>query len=217
MKEMLLAAWKWVVIAAVLGAVGFFILFGLGKKRGTRAYRLRVALWTLALGLMGGGALLTTAACDKGEKEKEEDAQKVPDFQGTCYAAPMDYFAQPDEKDARAVPDSQDEELLIECYAPIMDVRGNDAAETPEITVTCYKPAPDIVTKDGNVQPDQIIMCYEPVLDAKPQPDIMITCYDSIPPDVKPQLVDVQEQPDAADKADMPMPTCYAPPFEPGE
>jgi len=45
------------------GILSLMMLAGLGRRRGTRPYRLRLALWALVLGL--SGTTLATAGCSQ--------------------------------------------------------------------------------------------------------------------------------------------------------
>ncbi len=191
MKAMTLAAWKWIVIAVLVAAVGGLLLFGLGRKRGTRTYRWRMAMWTLALSLMGGIGLISLGATMSGcelpgtsqcyaavppgdllqEQTVQPDAQAdllpPPDMQVTCYAPrPPDWT----EQDVRA--DQKEEDIPVMCYEPIMDV----------------KPDGNTVEPDGTtIQPDLGPTCYLVALDMVDEgtatPDVQVTCYAPLPPD----------------------------------
>ncbi len=67
------------------GILSLMMLVGLGRRRGTRPYRFRLALWALVLGL--GGAAGTTAGCSQiGCVE--------------CYAPPLEDVEIEQEEDA---------------------------------------------------------------------------------------------------------------------
>lgn len=196
MKENVLTAGKWIIAGALLLAVGFFVVTRLGHKRGTRAYRARIALWSLLLGLIGGGGALMVSGC---EVEKSscyvampEDAvdvqaedKKSPDYgQPTCYAPRIDpdYIGpQPDAKPDVATP----EEIMISCYEAL---------------------PPDLSVQEVDVVPQE---------DIKPDPgfplqDTTILCY-------APRFEEVVEEDSGKDtgEPDYGQPMCYAPPFEP--
>jgi len=66
---------RWVPIVLFLLLVGVLVVTGLGRKRGARLYRLRMRLWTAALGLLaGGGLILGSAGCSRGQKGADADS-----------------------------------------------------------------------------------------------------------------------------------------------
>jgi hypothetical protein len=187
MKTLALASWKWILVGGALLCVGLMMAAGLGRRRGTRAYRWRVSLWAFALVLLGGSALAVTG-CDSAGKDKAEVA--TPD------ATTADKTAEPD--------------YGVMCYAPrLPDGFSEEGRSGPDVQVLCYvmdvEPAPDV-------------LCYAPLppdiqedlpatKDAGDEPDVMIMCYDPMIEDVVPVPEEIHED------QDLPMPTCYAPPF----
>ena len=191
MKENLVSMGRWVVAGILLLAIGVLMITGMGRKRGTRSYRWRVALWAMLLGFTGA-APLVMMGCDDEKKDKSEDVQP------TCYAVEFDGWEDPDD----ATTDPPDQQVL--CYAPRPEelvTCYKDAAiqPWPDIQPTCYKPLPpDVVVmcyEDASALPDLqpppediIVMCYEAALDVTPQQDVPpIMCYAEAPSDVKPQ------------------------------
>jgi hypothetical protein len=214
MKTMAVAAWKYVLVGGLLVAIGILLATGAGRRRGTRAYRWRLAMWTLVLSLIGGAGFVVTG-CDKPE-DKKADAGRV-----ECYAAmPDDLTVQPDERVMcyERMPDLVDPpDQMILCYAPLPP----DNLDQPDEMVMCYEPILDVTTTpdygqptcyaplppDNIDQPDEMIMCYDPaILDVVSPEDVpQPTCY-------KPMAPDTWEEPDQHEKEDVPMPTCYMPP-----
>jgi len=215
MKEIAVSAWKWILVSVLLLSIGVLLAVGLGRKRGSTSYRWRMALWTAALTLLGGGMMITAAGCDK---EKEEP---------TCYKPAMEDVLDIQGEDGRIfcyAPEQPD--ALIECYAPLPpDIHD---AKQPDVQVMCYEAPEDYFTnpQDTVQQPDEMIMCYEPVFDAyTPPEDVQVTCYAPLPPDMT-EHQDVVAEEDVPimcydpalpedvkeEKEDVPMPTCYAPP-----
>jgi len=195
MKENVITAGKWIVAGALLLAVAFFVVTRVGHKRGTRAYRVRIALWTMLLGLIGGGGALMVSSCeppsscykpvmqDTGDVKAAD--KKSPDYgQPTCYAPRIDpdYIApQPDVKPDVATP----EEIMISCYEalpPDLSVQEVDVVQQMDI-----KPDPGFPLEDAT------ILCYAP------------------------RYEEVVEEDSAKDtnEPDYGQPMCYAPPFEP--
>lgn len=73
-----------------LGLVGALALLRIGNKRGTRAYRVRIALWSMAVMLTAGTAVLAgTAAADA-----ETVSPISPDANYTVDEGPVDYADQ---------------------------------------------------------------------------------------------------------------------------
>lgn len=58
MKSTLIVGGKWIVIAGLGLLLGLLLLAGLGRRRGTRLYRLRMGVWSLILGLTAAGGFL---------------------------------------------------------------------------------------------------------------------------------------------------------------
>ncbi len=94
MKQVLGGGAKWLVVGALVVLVGLLLLLRVGRTRGTRAYRWRMALWRTALGLAGGtflflGALglssckeegvAGTASTDAVPSARKASAQPKPD------------------------------------------------------------------------------------------------------------------------------------------
>jgi len=233
MKEYALSMWKWILISGLLLAVGVLLLLGMGRKRGTRTYRWRMALWSLALTLLGGGVILSAGCAGEGREKTGSDT-----LQPTCYAMRIDAVVTPDGEDQ---PD-----FRVSCYAMRIDaVVTPDGENQPDFGVSCYvadiprrKPEEVRVMCYEDVQ----VMCYEPVFDAGSKPDvegkdeyhpptdITVTCYAPLLPDAfegedqvgqkedipvmcyDPAInLDIVEE-DAEEKPDVPQPTCYAPP-----
>ncbi len=204
MKTMAVAAWKWILVGALVAVIGVLLIAG-GKKRGTRLYRWRVSLWATVLTLLGGGMLMVGCPAEKddgtanGPKDVQDvqqlcysDMQPQPD-QVLCYAPDMNVPDEPQTTcyaDVQLPDNSQDQGPM--CYMPPLEVQDDPAP-------TCY--AIDIVTPPGEVQPT----CYA---DVGSQEDLVPTCYKPLPPDA---VSDVHD----GGFPDVPGPTCYAPPFDP--
>lgn len=146
MKDVALAAWKWIAIGLLVGIAGGMLVLGVGLRRGTRTYRWRVALWALALSLLGAGGI-TVAGCEnplKPEPMCYDPVQILPDTEG------------------QDLPDSGGQSLDVQ-----------DESTGSEDLMTCYKPGPDLSPPaDTSLEPDVVIMCYEDVPpDLLPQPE----------------------------------------------
>lgn len=124
MKEHVLSMGKWVVVGGLFVVVGFFVISGLGQRRGTRSYRLRLATWSMLVGLMGGGALLVSGCPESsGKKGSGVDATV------TCYKDIHD-------KDAQAI-DTQEQDIQDE------DVQEKDTNyPLQDAIIMCYDPLP---------------------------------------------------------------------------
>lgn len=214
MKENFVSWGRWIFAGLLLVGIGALMITGLGRKRGTRSYRLRMTMWAMLIGFTGG-APLAMLGCDT---EKDEVEERQP----TCYAVEFD-----------AVQDlNVPQEDAVMCYLPRLPDASSDGG--PDVLVTCYKDAvelpqvmcydpalPDIKAdppkkdimevcyghQNMDVQlppPDVQVMCYEDVsaIDVPP-----VMCYDPAMPDLLPQDEDIQK-----DEPDVPGPTCYAPP-----
>jgi hypothetical protein len=70
-----------------LGLVGALALLRIGNKRGTPVYRVRIALWSMAVMLTAGTAVLTGTATAKAESvEDVPEATMAVDEEATEYA-----------------------------------------------------------------------------------------------------------------------------------
>jgi hypothetical protein len=189
MRDMLLTAWKWVAVAALLAAIGLLMATGFGKRRNSAAYRARMAMWTLVLGLLGLGAV-GAAGCNPAGGDKDaaadvtsSDGSGQPEY--TCYAAPAE--------EMRTVQD-QKGEMSVECYAAlppdVVEVQGptcyadvQEWVETPDVTGN-----KDASGEDASVLLDMAPTCYLVALDMLPQDaagqDMQPMCYDPAMPDV---------------------------------
>ena len=178
MKDVALSMWKWIAVAILVGTVGGMLLLGIGRRRGTRAYRWRLALWTLALSLLGGTVMMTSG-CEETFKP-----------QVSCY----DTVYQPvDLMNEDGGPDLQSQELQATCYKQADTWREPDEASQREpdeasgrapdessgrIFDTCYlPPLPDAFVEQPDMQSPGDVNA----------PDVQIMRYEDIPPDVKPQ------------------------------
>ena len=110
MREWGIETWKWIAAGALMGLLTVMMVLGLGARRGTPLYRLRLSLWMLVLGL-GGAA--TAVGCDGQGITGQPDASP----EATCYAAPMD----PPPEPVPDGPDAPDEPDVIMCYDPAVD------------------------------------------------------------------------------------------------
>lgn len=94
-----MVGWKLGMAALVLLMVGVFTILRIGSNRGTRAYRTRMALWAMAVGLLGGGAVVSSAASASAE---------------TYAPLPAD------EADINASPDaSPEDDMMVSCYCTV--------------------------------------------------------------------------------------------------
>jgi hypothetical protein len=193
MKDIAIGMWNWIVVGVLLAAIGVLLVTGLGRKRGTRSYRWRMALWTLTLTLLGGSVMMSQSCSFEKEKDKNTIADTVEDTiedqSGGIDQAVLCYAPLP--------PDAM--EVQIMCYEDVQPPQDI----TPDDTVLCYGPTlPDV----EDVEEDEgFISCYAPLppdqYDDQSTSDIesedaMIMCYDPMP--------------DAQEEVEGPIPTCYA-------
>jgi len=82
LKESLLAMGKWGVVMALLLVIGLLMATGLGRRRGSRAYRVRVALWQAVLVIAGGTALFGLTVGQQGCRELSHESTGQ---HSTCY------------------------------------------------------------------------------------------------------------------------------------
>jgi hypothetical protein len=204
MKEYMMTSGKWFAIGGLVALVGLMMAVGLGRKRGTKAYRWRVAMWALALTLLGGSTVLTTSGCDglvmcydpvqtDLGSDKEDVTSELPPV--ACYAADIGPM------------DSEPTDMM--CYLP-------DLGQPDQPQPTCYAEMPPDVTPDPQsedvqkIQPDVIDEANE-TPDAIQMSDMM-TCYlvadIGLPEkDVSGEDKDLHDQ-DGKVKEDIP-PMCY--------
>ncbi len=118
MREMGIEAWKWIAAGALMGILTVMMVLGLGARRGTPLYRLRLSLWMLVMGL--GGA----AGCDSQGITGQPDGSGDPFPEATCYA-PVDPGSEPVAEpvaDVPDAPDEPDEPDVIMCYDSVIDM-----------------------------------------------------------------------------------------------
>ena len=225
MKENFISLGRWVVAGILLLAIGVLMITGMGRKRGTRSYRWRMAMWAMLLGFTGAAPLAMMGCDDEKKDDSEEEyregcytvgidavedvGQPRPEIQVTCY--------EPLPEEVRGtcylvdMPDvcyvaPPEQDVYEACYGHMEEYDIHPQPDIPkppeDIMVTCYVPALDVQPQD--VPP---VMCYDPAIDVQPQEDIPpVMCYDPAI-DVTPQEEDV-----TPDEPDIPGPTCYAPP-----
>jgi hypothetical protein len=88
MREYFLPACKGLLLLAVLALVAFLIVLRIGSRRGTRAYRWRMALWQVALLLASGALLLgplALAGCKKGDDPVKAGSPTRDRAEDSCY------------------------------------------------------------------------------------------------------------------------------------
>ncbi|MBM4356135.1 MAG: hypothetical protein FJ109_20475 [Deltaproteobacteria bacterium] len=149
MKTMALAAWKWILIGALVAVIGILLVVG-GRKRGTRLYRLRMSLWATVLALLGGGMLMMGCPAEKDDNTatsyKDTDIQDAQETRQLCY------------KDIQPAPD-----LL--CYLP-------DMSRPDEPRSTCYVDL-QVQETENEVPPT----CYVVDVVTPPGEEVTVTCY----------------------------------------
>jgi hypothetical protein len=131
MKEILLPWGRWIVAGALLLALGLLILTGLGRKRGTRLYRVRINLWSVILGLAAAGGVLVGSATLGGCR--------------TCYK-PMPN--EPDKTAAENGGTDAETTVTVETTEMKEDESGTDSGQggttedktqpTPVVAPSCY-------------------------------------------------------------------------------
>jgi hypothetical protein len=71
MKDLAIAYWKWLAVGILLALLAVLVGTGLGTKRGTRLYRLRVRLWSATVALAAaGGLVLSSSGCRDKDDER---------------------------------------------------------------------------------------------------------------------------------------------------
>ena len=177
MKDVAFSMWKWTAVGLLVGAVGGMLLFGIGRRRGTRTYRWRLALWTLALSLPGGTVMVTAGCAGVSEKkaEKKPDLQSQ-DLQVMCY----------EQVDVPSFYDTGSQDLPTLCYKSA-DIQPSPDIPSPDTAIMCYDPMPPDIIPDplpDVVEPDDLIMCYKQLPDAIAEPpevihldDDLLMCY----------------------------------------
>lgn len=181
MKIAALSFGRWILLGAILFAVGILTVFG-ARRRGSKTYGWRIALWALALSMMGGGAVMASP------QTKGPDAAAI-DNTGAAE------FGEADEilpKCAQPMPT---------CYKPQppkMCYRTLPPTEPPE-------DPPPVPPEDGDPDDDKNDGDKdEGVGDVPKPPVVMPSCYEAMPDPPPPPI-----QPTCY--APMPMPTCYEP------
>ncbi len=175
MKTAALSFGRWIFLGAILFTIGALTLFGSGRRRGCKPYAWRIALWAMALSLMGGGAVMAApqvkspdgAAVDSSGaasfSDGDEIAPKCYKSMPTCYKPmppPRCYSQLPPEEPPEPDNDDPDGDK---------DDGDNDKPKPPEIMPTCYGPMPE-------PPPPPPPTCYGPM------PETM--CYSQLPPDL---------------------------------
>lgn len=214
MKEYVVSWGKWILAGLLLAGVGALMMTGAGRKRGTRLYGWRIALWGLAITLMGSAPyfIAEAKAAEKvwqGDADLETEMDELGQPRPKCYKPapppkprPMCYKPKPPPKDP---PPDENEESAEEdppppiktCYAPMPTCY--------EPMPTCYEPIPDPPPPPPPDDPQPT--CYAPMPDPPPPPPPP-SCYSQVPPDPKPSCYAPIEDPPPPP----PPPKCYAPP-----
>ena len=178
MKTAALSFGRWIFLGAILFVIGALTVIGAGRNRGSKPYTWRIALWAMALSLMGGGAVMAApqvkspdgAAVDSSEaasfSDGDEIAPKCYKPMPTCYKPmpPPKCYAQLPPDDPPPPDDDKpdgDEDG---------DKDGTEGDKPEPIMPTCYEAMPE-------PPPPPPPTCYAPM----PEP----TCYSQLPPDLR--------------------------------
>jgi hypothetical protein len=190
MKTIAIGFGKWIVLGVIFAAIGLLMALPAGRRRGTRTYGWRIALWAFAITVMAGAPVLFSASneamaavsqadeYEDGEADKPQPKCYKPIMRKTCYVPVRTCYApMPEPPDPPPPPDDDDDD-------------GDDDGKDGKTV----EPGPGI--------PDPPVMCYKPM----PMP----TCYEPMPPDPdpdpEPKLVPESEpEPDSDD----PSISCY--------
>ncbi len=175
MKTAALSFGRWIFLGAILFAIGLLTLVGAGRRRGTKSYGWRIALWAFALSMMGGGVVLAAPQVKSPDGAAIDNTGAADFGQGDeiapkCYK-PMPVEDEPEPPPAlcyRALPDPEPpDDPPTDPPEDDGDDPGDDPPP-PDVTPTCYMPmiAPP---------PPPPPTCYAPM----PMP----TCYEPMPPD----------------------------------
>lgn len=188
MKTAALSFGRWFFLGAILFVIGALTVAGAGRRRGSKAYGWRIALWALALSMMGGGTVLAAP------QVKSPDAAAI-DNTGAAEIGlgdeivPKCYKPMPEEEEPKPPPTL--------CYRtmPNPDPNGDPPADPPvdgddsegdEDEGAGDKPKPPVVMPS----------CYEAMPEPSPPP-VQPTCYAPMPTCYKPMPPDPPEEPES--------------------
>jgi TonB family protein len=198
MKEILLSSGRWMVVGMLLALVGILVVTGIGRRRGTRAYRVRMALWQAVLVVVGGATLLGLTVGQQGCRDKETSPGTQGEFP-LCYAP----VAPPQEQvKGRAVTPQADIVITGDARpsrgaSHVPDVRSLAAAEAVPANVPEAKSPGD---------PE-----VEPVRGADPRggaPDVKLSKEADVTPDAA-KLPDPKEREDKFVEREEKFVMCY--------
>lgn len=157
------------VLAFLAVALGTVVTLGIGRRRGTASYRLRVALWVALVSLGGGTVLASTLAAG------DDPPATKPTVHYDCYAG-FEIEGVLTIPDVMAQSPAGDPDLTFQPSTAEPDVTSEPA---PEAGSTASQPAPtvpDAVSQPGPAAQD--VRAQPPNVSPKPElPYPVETCY----------------------------------------
>jgi hypothetical protein len=133
MKEMGLEFWKWAAAGALMALITCMMVLGIGAKRGTWLYRLRLSMWMIVMGLGGAAGCSETTLSgrpDGGDVGGTDPVVNDPS-PTECYVAPWDPGPEP-APDTNTDPDAEPDFSCVECYQAPWDPEP-DAPSDPDV------------------------------------------------------------------------------------
>jgi hypothetical protein len=144
--DLLGTAARWLAVLGVLAALGILVLLGIGQRRGTWSYRVRIGLWVALISLGGGTVLASTFAPSDDPPRKSEGQQPAAPEDGTALPRTGVYYS---------------------CYDPTIiegvlepDVTPQPSGSEPDVTSPPEEKKPDVVVQPQSPPRDPIEMCY---------------------------------------------------------
>jgi hypothetical protein len=175
MKTAALSFGRWIFLGAIIFVIGVLTVIGAGRRRGSKPYAWRIALWAMALSLMGGGAVMAApqvkspdgTAIDSSDAASFSDGDEMAP---KCYKPmPTCYKPMPPDPPPVDPPEPGGDEPDSDMNDGDKDDAKGDKPVPPEIMPTCYEAMPP-------PPPPPPPTCYAPM----PEP----TCYSQLPPDL---------------------------------
>ncbi len=90
--DLLGTAGRWLAVILLLATLGIVTMLGIGRRRRTAPYRIRIALWVALLSLGGGSVLASSLATDEDPPGKSGDEQPPASGQSQPSPEPGVYY-----------------------------------------------------------------------------------------------------------------------------
>ncbi len=186
MKTAALSFGRWIFLGGILFTIGILTVVGAGRRRGSKSYGWRIALWALALSMMGGGTLMAAPQA-KNPDSTAIDTTDAAEFSAgdeimpKCYKPmPTCYKPMPPPPPPPDTPQPDGDKPDGSDDGDNTDDAAGDKPTPPEVMPTCYEAVPE-------PPPPPPPTCYAPM-----EPPM---CYRSAVPDPPP--VDPPEEPES--------------------